>query len=186
MEDVTQVSQWVQVVVAALGALVTYFLVPFLRQKAGAAKAERDKLEAQTVGTNITSRGILVKRLQEFLYGSAAAIAEKRFPLLAEMVLTKSLSKDEIKKELRMWGGTLKQEAQVYFDNQGIDLVKAVGDDALDNLIERAANKVSPFPGRDTAKELLKSKVSNFIINKGVEWVKSRYLKVDEMSDLKE
>ncbi len=69
----------------------------------------------------------------------------------------------------------MKQEAQVYFDNQGIDLVKAVGDDALDNLIERAANEVSPFPGRDTAKELLKSKVSNMVVEKGVEWIRAKY-----------
>ena len=107
---------------------------------------------------------------------SAAAIAEKRFPQLAETIKSKGLNADEIKKELRMWGGDLKQEAQVYFDNQGIDLVKAVGDDALDSFIERAANKVSPFPGLDTAKELLKNKVSDFLIDKGVDWVKSRYL----------
>ena len=172
--------QWLEIVLAGLGALLTYFLVPFLRRKGLAAKAEGAAHEAAAANSTISARGLLVSRLQEFLYGSAAAIAEKRFPQLAETIKAKGLNKNEIKKQLRLWGGDLKQDAQVYFDNQGIDLVKAVGDDALDSLIERAANKVSPFPGRDTAKELLKSHISDWLVNKGVDWVKMRYLRNED------
>ena len=169
--------QWLEIVLAGLGALVTMFLVPFLKRKGLAAKAERGAHEAAAANSTINARGLLVSRLQEFLYGSAAAIAEKRFPQLAEAIKTKGLNKDAIKKELRLWGGDLKQDALVYFDNQGIDLVKSVGGEWVDKLIERAANKVSPFPGRDTAKELLKSGVSDWLIDKGVDWVKMKYLR---------
>lgn len=180
MEDAAQVDQWVKIVIAALGALVSYFLVPFLKRRAEAAEAARKMMEAQEVGENIKSRGILVKRLQEFLYGSAAAIAEKKFPLLAETIQTKGLDKSAIKKELRSWGGDLKQDAQVYFDKQGLDITAAIGDEFLDKLIERAANAVSPFPGRDTAKALLQEKVTDMVIDKGVEFVRKKFLSGNE------
>lgn len=181
MEEGMQISQLVQIVMAVLSGVITLYLVPFLNRKREAAIAERKKLEIEGVESTVNMRGRLVSRLQEFLWGSAAAIAEKRFPQLAEKVKTKGLSKDEIKAELRSWGGTLRSDAMAYFDNQGLDLAKAVGDEFLDKLIERAANAVSPFPGRDTAKELLKTNVSDWIIANGFRWVRAKYLK-DELS----
>ena len=168
--------QWLEIVLTGLAALVTAFLVPFLKRKGAAAKAEREAHEANAAESTISARGKLVSRLQEFLYGSAAAIAEKRFPALAANILKKRMTKVEVKLELRKWGQVLKENSYVYFGHQGIDLAKAVGDEFVDKLIERVANKVSPFPGRETAKELLKSNVSDWLIDKGVDWVKAKYL----------
>lgn len=168
---------WIEILVAALSTLVVTFLVPFLRRKGLAAKAERDAHEASAANSTISARGLLVSRLQEFLYGSAAAIAEKRFPILASKIVEKNMSKKEVKLELRKWGSMLKEDAYIYFGHQGIDLAKTVGGEWVGKMIERAANKVSPFPGRETAKELLKSKVSGWLIDKGVDWVKMKYLR---------
>lgn len=168
---------WIEILVAALSTLVVTFLVPFLRRKSQAAKAERDAHEASAANSTISARGLLVSRLQEFLYGSAAAIAEKRFPILASKIAEKNMSKKEVKLELRKWGQMLKEDAYIYFGHQGIDLAKTVGGEWVNRMIERAANKVSPFPGRDTAKELLKNHVAEWLIENGVDWVKMRYLR---------
>lgn len=171
---------WIEILVAALSTLVVTFLVPFLRRKSQAAKAEREAHEASAANATISARGLLVTRLQEFLYGNAAAIAEKRFPALAANILKKNMSRQEVKTELRKWGHMLKEDAYIYFDHQGIDLVKSVGSEWVEKLIERAANKVSPFPGRETAKELMKSHVSDWIVDKGVEFVKAKYLNSED------
>lgn len=164
-------------VVMILVMIITKFLVPFLKAKEKAAHAEAEKNMAEAGSADVASRGVLVNRLQEFLWGNAAAIAEKRFPVLAmDIVAGKFKSLDAVKAELKLWGIQLKQSAKEYFSNQGIDIVAAIGDKFLDSLIERAANAVSPFPGKETAKELLTEKVSNMLIDKGVDFVRARYL----------
>ena len=174
------IPSWLQYLLALLSTAVTAFLVPFLKRKAQAAKAEAERQSAATTESNINARGILMSRLKQFLYGTASAVAEKKFPELAAKVKSGQLkSSADIKTELRSWGGTLRSDAMAYFGNQGIDVIAAVGDDFLDKLIERAANKVSPFPGLPTAKTLLQENVSDWLIEHGVHWVRQKYLNVN-------
>ncbi len=167
----------VGVVVMMLGMIITKFLVPFLKAKEKAAHAEAEKNMAEAGSADVASRGVLVNRLQEFLWGNAAAIAEKRFPLLAVAIIGGQFnSVNAVKAELKSWSAQLKTSAKEYFANQGIDIVAAVGDKFLDSLIERAANAVSPFPGKETAKTLLQDRVSNMVIDKGVDYVRNHFL----------
>lgn len=167
---------WLQAVISVIGLAVTAFLLPFLKRKTEAAKAEAKRQSAQATEHDINARGILVSRLQEFLWGTAESIAEKKFPELAASVKNGDLnSKEAIKKELHSWGGALRNDAMAYFGNQGVDVIAAVGDDFLDKLIERAANKVSPFPGKETAKELLQNYATDWLIKYGVDWVRQKY-----------
>ncbi len=167
---------WLQYLIGILSTIVTAFLVPFLKRRTIAAKAEAEKHSAEATQAHVNARGILVSRLQEFLWGTAEAIAEKKFPALAQKIAGGQLKNaQDIKKELYAWGGDLRSDAIAYFNNQGIDILAAVGDDFLDKLIERAANKVSPFPGRDTAKELLQKHATDWLIKQGVEWVRRKY-----------
>lgn len=175
-ESEKALPKWLQYLVGILGTLITMFLVPFLKRKAASAKAEAEKNSAEATQAHVNARGILVSRLQEFLWGSAEAIAEKKFPALAQKIANGDLNSAQgIKKELYGWGGDLRGDAIAYFNNQGVDIIAAVGDDFLDKLIERAANKVSPFPGRDTAKELLQAHATDWLIAQGVEWVRRKY-----------
>ncbi len=172
------IPSWLQYLLALLSTAVTAFLVPFLKRKAQAAKAETDRQSAAATESNINARGILMGRLKQFLYGTASAVAEKKFPELAAKVKSGQLkSASDIKTELRSWGGTLRSDAMAYFGNQGVDVLAAVGDDFLDKLIERAANKVSPFPGKDTAKAMLQDNVSDWLIEHGVDFVRNKFLK---------
>jgi type II secretory pathway pseudopilin PulG len=174
------------IVVAVIMAIVSAFAVPFLKARQTAAEAEVKAQEAIAMDANMSARQKLVARVKAFLWGRAAAIAEKEFPNLATVIKQSLANKDDkttiwktTKEILYGWGKDLRTEAKDYFSKQGIDLAAALGDDYLDKLIERAANAVSPFPGRDTAKTMLQDKVTDWLVDRGVNWVRNIYLKED-------
>lgn len=163
------------IIASVLGTLITMFLIPYLNKQRLAAEAAAAKFASEKTKSDIEGRGVLLQRVKAYLFGAAAAIAEKEFPKLAADIISGKLKeKGAIKSVLRSWGALLRDEAVEYFQGQGINLIAAVGDSALDRLIERAANAVSPFPGKDTAVALLKDKVSNTLIDKGISWVRGR------------
>jgi len=167
---------WMQVVYMVVTALVAALLLPYLKRKAQAASEELKTLRVEGAKAGIEARVTLVAELKQFLFERAASIAEKEFPKLAGMVLKQKLGTDAIKAELHRWGTGLKIEAVNYFKGQGVDLLAAVGDQYLDKAIEYVANRTSPFPGKETAVELAKEKVSNLIIEKGIALVRGRIL----------
>ena len=205
---------WVQIAYLVIVALVGALLIPYLKQKAAAAKAERDKFDAErralgaaadtavanldriradtnkieTEVTAATRNGVeeLASQVEAFLHMRASDIAERRFPVLCQQVLADGLGKNDVqtvKDELRSWGKELKEEALSFFKVLGLDLLDEFGDKYLDQLIEHVANRVSPFPGKDTAVELLTSKGPNWIINRGVQVVRQKYLDGKEAPD---
>lgn len=175
---------WMQIVYMVVTALVAALLLPYLKRKAQAASEELKTLQVEGVKAGIEARVTLVAELKQFLFERAVSIAEKEFPKLAGMVLKQKLGTDAIKNELHRWGNSLKLEALDYFKGQGVDLLAAVGDSYLDKAIEYVANRVSPFPGKDTAVELAKEKVSNMIIEKGVDIIREKLLsEVDKATE---
>ena len=198
---------WSQIAYLVVTVLVGALLVPYLKQKAAAAKAERDKFDAESrllsvhvdkteaetertrnlsAATILDGKGMLMSQVEEFLFMRAADIAESRFPVLCQRILTDGLKKDDVavvKNELQSWGKELKTEVMDFFKVQGLDLVAELGDKYLDQLIEHAANKMSPFPGKGTAVELLTTRATNWIIGKGVDVVRKKYLDGNEAPD---
>jgi len=170
---------WLTALVGVIATVVTVFLVPWLRQKANAARAEAESYKADSINTQISTKDMLADQAKQIGYSMAASLAEKRFPALAAKVASGELKMDgpSIKKELYSWGAALKAQIIEHFDGQGINIVTALGDKYLDQLVEWAANKVSPFPGKDTAKALLTEwdgKAIEWLATKGVDWVKKR------------
>lgn len=169
------------IVLTIVGLIVVYYLGPLLRRKSAEADARAKEAAANKQKAEIQAGEILADRLKSFLWGSAAAIAEKRFPSLAKEILDGKLKNQEaVKAELRHWGQDLKGEAIRYFRNQDIDIIAEFGDEFVDKLIERAANAVSPFPGLETAKVILQREVSDTVIKKGVAYVKQNIGTLDE------
>jgi hypothetical protein len=167
---------WFQMLMGVLSLLITALLLPYLKRKAEAAKAEAEKLQAEAGTAAQNTRDILLKRLEAIALGAAARIAEKEFPKLALMVKNGELKdKAAVKGIMYKWGAALRDEIIAYFKIEGIDIIAAVGDDYLDHLIEKVANKVSPFPGRETAVHMLQANVSDWLIAHGVAYVKNRY-----------
>lgn len=172
---------WVGTVMVIIGSLITIFLLPYLRQKANAAREEARIAAAEANGKELNNIDYLKAAAKSFAFDTAASMAEKNFPQLAQKIKDGGFSGDDkvgkVKEELYSWGRTLKDKTIEHFADQGIDIVAALGDKYLDQLIELVANKVSPFPGKDTAKALLiehDGKAIEWLLTKGVDWVRSK------------
>lgn len=170
---------WVTWIMGAVVMAVGAFLVPYLKQLASKAKAEAEVARTASTEGSMGVRERLVASLKAFLLDSAAMLAEKNFPDLARNIQANGLKAIDIKTELRSWGTDIKNQAVKHFSDQGIDIIAAVGDEYLDKLIEWAANKVSPFPGRETAVALLQDydgKAIELVLTKGIDWLRNKVL----------
>jgi hypothetical protein len=166
---------WGQLIVSLLTLVVVPYLVRFLRAKTEEARKSAELAIVDTNKSLIEQRGAIAERLKAYLWGSAAAIAEREFPRLAAAIVEGRLrTADDIKAQLREWGRELRTQAIVYFRTQGLDLVETFGPHAIDDLVERAANAVSPFPGKETAVALLKDGAADLLLQKGVEWMREK------------
>jgi hypothetical protein len=177
-DAMTDAPIWAQMVYAVVTVLVASFLLPFLRRL-----AEKARAEAEQAAQN--SREKLVARLKEVALDGAYVIAEERFPKIAAWILKNKGSKpsvDDVKNELKSWGSELKDRLVVYFRNEGIDIVKEVGDAMLDNVVRWAADKTSPFPGKETAVSLLIDDWTNRLMKFGTDWVRDHWLRQKDQS----
>jgi hypothetical protein len=157
----SSLTNWSQVIGYVLWFVAVTFLIPWLKAEAAKTKVERG--------------AAIADRLKSFLWGTAEAIAEQRFPKLAEKVQAGEIrTSTQVKDELYGWGRDLKVQALQYFEGQGIDILKEVGEKAVDSLIRRAADDVSPLPGMETAKAMLTKSVVDAMIDKGVDYVKAK------------
>ena len=173
--DVPDGPWWVQMLYVAIAAIMSVIASPYLLRKAEEAKA-------RAADATLAARQRLGAMVQEYFLREAANIAEREFPKLAQFVIDHGTTNDKygigaLKDKLRAWGEDLKQRAIKHFAEQNVDIVVALGDKALDEMIESAANKVSPFPGADTAKTLLQDNVTNWLVEKGVAYAKDKWLK---------
>lgn len=167
---------WAQLVYAAVTALVGMFAVPYLARKAQAAKEERDKLRAEGLANGVQARHILVADLKRFLFDYCSTLLEKRLPKLLPLIVSSKMDSIAIKEELRAWGQDARAAAVEYFETQGLDIVALVGDSFLDQAVRWAADRVSPFPGKETAVQLAEAKYTNWLIDKGVDYVRNQWL----------
>ena len=175
--DLSDAPLWLQAVATIAVALITTFLLPYLKQLATAQKAKAAQAEVEYAESEISAKEYFLDLVKDFLLERAESIAEKNFPALAAKVISGEVKDaDSIKAELRSWGSGLKAEAIEFCQKQGLDLIGMIGDDYLDKLIESAANAVSPLKGAETAKVLLQEKISNQLIEYGVAYVKKHWL----------
>lgn len=160
---------WAQIVYATVTALVAMFVLPYLKRLSEKARAEADS-------SNQGAKETLLFRVKAIAADLAANIAEQRFPVLAAKLATTRLSVVEIKAEMKTWGIDLRTKLVEYFKREGIDLLETVGDSMLDEVVRWAADKVSPFPGKDTAVTLLQDEWTNRLAKFGTDWVRSKWL----------
>ena len=164
------------IIVAIVGALTTIVVVPLLNNLKEKAKSEQALNTINMQTSLLDQRQRVLKMLEWFLAEHALSIASTEFPRLANEVASGKLREPAtIKAELYRWGERLKQEAKEFFSNQNIDLLAVVGEKALDQFIDAAAAKVSPFPGKETAVELLEAKVAPALLNYGCTWLRKYY-----------
>lgn len=164
---------WAHLLLTLVTLVVVPFVLRFLRAKTEEAKRSAELAVINGNESLITQRGAIAERLKAYLWGTAAAIAEREFPRLANAIAAGRMrNADDIKAQLRSWGHELRFQAVEYFRQQGIDLVETFGSSAIDDLIERAANAVSPFPGKETAVALLQDGAAPLLLKHGVAWMR--------------
>ena len=150
--DASTLTWWQQILLALFGLASTYataMLVPYLKAKAAASLAQADD-------SAMSTRQKLVERLKGYIWGQAAAIVERDFPFIAKKIISGELKNaEQVKAVLKTLGAELKADAIAYFRTQGVDLLEEFGEKFLEDLIRRAADAVSPFPGKETAVALL-------------------------------
>lgn len=174
---VTGAPPWMEVLLSLLGVCITVFLVPFLKNQAAAAKAAAEASGADMALSNVSTGQVLAERLKAFLLGTAAAIAEKEYPRIADGIVKGHYKgATEVKAELYALGELLQNQAVAYFDRQGIDIIAAFGEAQLRSLIARAVNSISPFPGKETAAAFLDVGVAPLVVKYGVEYMRKLML----------
>ncbi len=166
---------WAQLVYAVVTALVGMVALPYLARKAQAAKQEVEKLRAEGLANGVSARHLLVADLKRYLLDYCSTLLEKKLPQLLPVLASGKYSIADVKKELREWGQEAKDAAKVYFREQGLDIVALVGDTYLDQAVRWAADRISPFPGKETAVQLVEKKYTNWIIEKGVDYVRDQW-----------
>lgn len=138
------------------------YAIPWLKQQAVTADAKAKKANVDKVSS-------ILCHMQSFLCTVAGTIVEQRFPGLAQGVVSGQIkSESDVKQVLHSWGADLKTDVISYFQQQGIDLVKEVGEPAIDSLVAEAANKTSPFPGQETAPMVFQQRNALAILEHGV------------------
>jgi len=166
---------WQQVLYAVVVSVVSLFVLPYLKRL-------NEKARAEAEAANQTIREKLLSRVKSIALDQAYVIGQERFPKIAQWIFTNKEGKpglQTIKDELRSWGQDLKKHIVAYFKNEGIDIVGEIGDDYLDQIVRWAADKVSPFPGKETAVQLLTDDWTNKLADFGVDWVRDNWLKQD-------
>jgi len=153
---------WLQGLIALVATLVTTVLVPWLRKK---TKAEM-VLTKDNLLSYVRNEALLL----------VANIAERDLPIIAKKIQDGSLnSRDEVKALLYSLGDKALDQLKKQFHDQGIDLVKEFGEHGLRRVIRWAADKINPFPGKETAATLVETG-ADILLDKGIEYARTRWL----------
>ena len=147
-------------IVALAGLAAAYFLLPGFKQ-----------------WVNTKGKDAALALVNTYIVDQAQALAEKEYKNIAAKVLSGELkSVEDVKAELHRLGKQLKEQVKDRFGKE-LPALGEKADDILDDLIRVAADKVSPFPGKETATALLEHSVSDSLIKRGVDWVRENHLK---------
>lgn len=175
---VTEPAGWVTILLAVLGTIVVPYITNYLKKASDAKKVE---LEV----SGLDKKEKIKISLQAFAFERAEAYVEKDFLVLAKMIAMGEIKDmDKVKDYLKGLGSRLRDDLIVYAKEQfDVDIIADYGSKVVDGWIESVANRVSPFPGKDTAEALLKGGAQKLIDN-GVKRVQSMVLSGEDKDSL--
>ena len=162
---VQQPSRWIEIAGVVIGFIITGIIVPLLG-KYLASKAALNKASASK--ENITTKQRISYILKDFALETCQKFNDKYLPTIARRIKDKEITtKKDIKELLYDIGTKARAELVEFGKREGVDMLKTYGADGIKHIIDYAAAKTSPFPGKDTAIELLEGSGADFIIEKG-------------------
>lgn len=168
---------WIAIVMGVLGLIWTQIMWPWVQSYVSNLKSSAQLNQINMGASLLSQKQIVLNQVMAYVAEHALAISQKNFPLLAQDILAgKYRDPHFIQEELNRWLTEIKNDTIAYFNQGGVDVIAVIGDKALVELINAAASRVSPFPGKDIATELLDDKVVPMLLNYGVDWVRKYYL----------
>jgi hypothetical protein len=158
---------WLQAIIGVVVTIITTVVVPWLRKIT--KKQDADNKEN------------LLRWVRDQALIITANLAERDLPVLAESITRGDVSsKKDVKQLLYALGDKALEQVKMQFKDQGVDVVKELGEKGIRRTIRWASDKVSPFPGKESAAALLEGGAER-LLDHGTEWVREKY-----MSDPKE
>lgn len=170
-EVTSTATGWQGMILTLLATLVTAVLLPWIKNKAVSAKAEADVHRFDASKSLLEQKNYLIDaRLIPFLWATAAYLTEVRLPQWVDRIVRKDFE--------GIWSDLLKELKDLAikkFAGEGIDIVEAIGADALSNLVKRAVMDKLPIPNgiKDPAAFLV-DKFLPVMVDKGVKWARDR------------
>lgn len=162
---------WQGMVTTVLMMVLTAFLIPWLKNKASAARAEATQIRFDASKSILEQKHYLIDaRLKPFLWDTAAYLTEVRLPTWTTRILAREFD--------GIWGDLVKELKDLAikkFGAEGIDIVEAIGADTLAGLVKRAVIDALPIPNgiKDPA-NFLAEKFLPVLVTKGVAWARER------------
>lgn len=157
---------WLQAIIGVVATIITTVVVPWLRKIT--KKQDADNKEN------------LLRWVRDQALIITANLAERDLPVLAESVVRGDVNtKADAKQLLYALGDKALDQVKLQFKDQGIDVVKELGEQGVRRAIRWASDKVSPFPGKETAAALLEGGAEK-LLARGTEWVREKYLEAPE------
>lgn len=167
---------WYEIAAGIVGTLFTVYGIPLLNRLRDESKTRAANLHINMQGSLLQQRGVIVKMLGEFLEQQAISLGSTHLPRIAADVAAGRLREPgSVKRELYALGEAAKQQAREYFGRMDVDVVAVVGEKVMDDMLSAIVAKTGPFPGKETATELLKDKVAPMLVNWGSSWVRQYY-----------
>lgn len=141
-------------------------------------KAQIKNSEAKLENENLTRAERLEERFKQFALMRAASFVERDFFELAKYTVKRLEKGDDasevgaaVKNKLLGLADRIKSDAQEHFGREDIDIVEELGERKMAQIIEWAANQVSPFPGKPTVESMLTGGADK-LLKRGTAWVR--------------
>lgn len=174
--------EWVAWIWPILFAVVIPYLVGFLREKKDAANAEAEKIQLDASKSLMEQKNLLIdKRVIPYLWSTAQHIAERDLPKILADAMDGD-GKFDWKGHAKSMGAELLESVKDKFAQEGIDIVKVLGEKYLGQLIDRAIKKAIPWlpDGIESTvanvAEGRGAQLAGLIINYGLEFANKRWL----------
>ncbi len=164
--------------------LVMVFVIPVVGwylQKM--LKAQIKNSEVRLENENLTRAERLEERFKRFALMRASGFVERDFFEIAEYTVDRLEKGDDatqvgvaVKDKLTGLADRIKADAQAHFGREDIDIVEELGETKITQIIEWAANQVSPFPGKPTVESMLTGGADK-LLKRGTAWVREYWTK---------
>jgi hypothetical protein len=163
-----------EIVISIVAALLTGFILPWLRAKYLDAKL---LLKARGIDIN----NALLNNIENTVMGYVANAMEREYPEIAKMLKEEpEVSKEDVKIKLYELGDEVLSKVAQSFKHQGIDIFEIVEPNTVREIIRRVVDLNSPFQKKETSAAFMEPGVASKILEVGLDFEYENLESTDE------